>query len=435
MKSIYRFLLFVFILPLFTGCHDKIMQEQTLYEPVYLSYKELRSPVISSSPESLQKPGKIYVKNQLIFINEYLKGIHVIDNTDPTNPVPLVFIDIPGNVDMAVRNNILYADSYVDLVALDISDPHHIMETGRAKDVFPYIMPPTDGKYAVDNSNVDQTKGVILQWEAKKVVQEVKYNLNPWPPWPYPIPFYFDYEGLKNSSGGGPAVMFNSGDGGVSFGTGGSMARFTLYDKWLYALTDYDLRIIRVEDPQTMIKENSVLVRRGLETIFQHDGKLFFGSKTGMIIYDISDPLNPDYITSFSHIQSCDPVIVQGNFAFVTLRNGNGCGSTINRLDVIDISDITHPLLKRSYGLSNPYGLGISDSLLFVCDGSYGLKLLNARDPLNMTITASYSDVHAYDVIPLTTSLLLIGNDGLYQYKVEGLTQIKLLSAIPVESP
>ena len=211
------------------------------------------------------------------------------------------------------------------------------------------------------------------------------------------------------------------------------MARFTLYDKWLYALTNNALMIIRVDDPTAMVKENEVWLRNNLETIFQHDEKLFFGSRSGMFIYDLTDPLNPTYISSFSHIQSCDPVVVHGNYAFVTLHSGNGCGSTTNRLDVIDISDITHPSLKTSYGFGSPYGLAIRDSILFVCDGDYGLKLMNAKNPLYMFITAVYAGVHAYDVIPMASSLLMIGKDGLYQYEVESPTQIKLLSTIPVE--
>ncbi len=426
MKVIYRFLLLLLIFPFFTACQDKIIQEQTLYEPVYLSYQDLRKPIQSSPPDTLQKPGKIYVKDQLIFINEYLKGIHVIDNTDPAHPVPVAFIAIPGNVDMAVRNNILYADSYMDLVALDISDPHHIMEKGRAKNIFPYILPATDGKYPIDNLKVDQDKGVVIRWKAQKVRREIHVNPNPWP-------IYFNYDGIKASVNGGPAFLFNGGEGGVSVGTGGSMARFTIYDNWLYALTNNQLKIIRINDPGAMTKENEIWVRNGAETIFQHDGKLFFGARSGMSIYGLEDPLNPVFISTITHIQSCDPVVVQGDYAYVTLYAGNGCGSDVNRLDVIDISDLFHPLLRKSYIFFNPHGLAVADTALFVCDGEYGLKMMDARDPLNMHVKAVYSGVHAYDVIPLSASLLMIGEDGLFQYRIESLSQIKLLSTIPVE--
>ena len=66
--------------------------------------------------------GKIYFKDHYIFVNEYQKGIHVIDNEDPRNPQIIKFIEIPGNVDMAIADDILYADSYVDLLSIDISD-------------------------------------------------------------------------------------------------------------------------------------------------------------------------------------------------------------------------------------------------------------------------------------------------------------------------
>ncbi|HHN47860.1 MAG TPA: hypothetical protein ENN08_02830, partial [Bacteroidales bacterium] len=51
------------------------------------------------------------------------QGIHVVDNSNPASPQIISFIAIPGNYDLAIRGNILFADSYIDLVALDISDP------------------------------------------------------------------------------------------------------------------------------------------------------------------------------------------------------------------------------------------------------------------------------------------------------------------------
>jgi hypothetical protein len=427
MKNIVRFFWFVAVIPLFTACHDKVVQTQTLYEPVYLSYENLRKSLAVSLPETLQKPGKIYVNGKIIFINEYLKGIHVIDNSDPAHPQPVAFIKIPGNAEMAVRNNILYADNYVDLVALDISDVHKIREVGRLKNTLPYVLPPNEGKYSVDWQSVDQSKGVVIDWEVKKVSREIHPRPNPWP-------VYWNYGPvLMDGEKASPSYLFNGGEGGVSTGIGGSMARFTVYDKWLYALkNNSQLMIIRVEDPSAMVRENKIWVRNNPETIFQHEGKLFFGSSTGMEIYDLSDPVTPDFISEYEHIRSCDPVVVQGDYAYVTLHMGDACGSRVNRLDVIDISDIAHPLLKRSYPFTNPYGLAIRDSLLFVCDGKFGLKVMDAGNPLNMSFTASFPGINTYDVIPLEHTLLLIGDDGLFQYKVEGPTQIELLSTIPV---
>ena len=84
--------------------------------------------------------------------------------------------------------------------------------------------------------------------------------------------------------------------------------------------------------------------------------------------------------------------------------------------------------------MSNPYGLGIDDDVLFVCDGTAGLKVYNAADPylISENIIATFKDINAYDVIPLGTSLLMIGQDGFYQYDYSNLKDIKQISSIKI---
>jgi hypothetical protein len=127
-------------------------------------------------------------------------------------------------------------------------------------------------------------------------------------------------------------------------------------------------------------------------------------------------------------------VVVEGDYAYVTLRAGNLCGDIKSQLDVIDISDIQNPLLVADYLMEEPYGLGIDDSLLFVCDGSAGLKIYNAVDPktIDQHKLGQYDNIQAYDVIPLGNILVMIGTDGLYQYDYSDPRNIKLLSIIPI---
>lgn len=106
--------------------------------PVYMSYEDLRMPISSEDAREISEFGKIYVYGNLLFINEPNTGIHVIDNADPSNPINFQFLPVPGNLDIAVRSNILYADSYIDLVAFDISDVNNIQEINRIEGVFPY---------------------------------------------------------------------------------------------------------------------------------------------------------------------------------------------------------------------------------------------------------------------------------------------------------
>ena len=53
-----------------------------------------------------------------------------------------------------------------------------------------------------------------------------------------------------------------------------------------------------------------------------------------------------------------------------------------SQLDVVDLSDLSAPTLVKSYGMDNPYGLGLDDDLLFVCDGTSGLKIYDASNPM-----------------------------------------------------
>ena len=82
-------------------------------------------------------PGKLFYRNGYIFLNEMNRGVHIIDISKPSQPKVVAFVNIPGSVDLAVRSNILYADMYTDLVALDISDPLHTKVTSIAEGVFP----------------------------------------------------------------------------------------------------------------------------------------------------------------------------------------------------------------------------------------------------------------------------------------------------------
>lgn len=129
--------------------------------PVYMTYDELRQPVAFRQDVPLKNFGKIYVYEQYLFVNSRNAGIYMFDNSDPQQPKLLGFFDIPGNLDMAVKNGVLYADSYVDMVAVDLREPGAPKEIARFTDVFPY-----DPYQSVDESvwlaQVNERNGVVV---------------------------------------------------------------------------------------------------------------------------------------------------------------------------------------------------------------------------------------------------------------------------------
>ena len=160
------------------------------------------------------------------------------------------------------------------------------------------------------------------------------------------------------------------------------------------------------------------------------------GTQTGMLIYDISNPSAPRYVSMYEHVQACDPVVVQGNYAYVTIRSGTSCRNTLNidQLEVINVSNPAQPFQANQYQLKNPYGLGIDDDLLFVCDGNAGLKVFDITfTPDRIQLLHEFKDIKAKDVIPFNGLLLLIAEEGFYQYKYQPSGQMELLSFIKVE--
>ena len=223
-----------------------------------------------------------------------------------------------------------------------------------------------------------------------------------------------------------------SSEAGNSTGTGGSFARFAIYSNYLYTIDIANLNVFDISDLSKPALENTVEVGWNIETIFPYRDKLFIGAQDGMHIFDNATPSKPEHLSTFLHVRACDPVVVSGNYAYVTLRSGgNFCWGNTNQLDVIDISDLKKPSLIESHQMSNPHGLGIDKSTLFVCEASDGLKIFDATDPRNINSEEFiHFDVDAYDVIPYNNNLILIGQDGLHQYDYTDVNNIKLLSSI-----
>lgn len=225
--------------------------------------------------------------------------------------------------------------------------------------------------------------------------------------------------------------------GGGSTGKAGSLARYTVAGpnlNYLYSVSQTQLFVTDISDlsnPNNLSTTN--LNWGGVETIFPFQDYLLLGTQTGMLVYDLSTPEQPQFVSEFWHVRSCDPVVAQDSFAYVTLRGNGGCGGTQNELHVLDISQIQYPRQLHVYQLSGPYGLGIDGDELFVCDGKAGLLVYDASNPKEgLTLKQTFPGINAKDVIPYNGLLLMIGDDGFYQYSYTG-DKVELLSKLEVK--
>ena len=409
---------------LFAGsCTDKVKDTITYTAnlPVYMTRAEFIKTVKAGSMQNLSKPGKIFLNGNFIFINELYKGIHIIDNTNPASPKNVAFITIPGNVDIAVSGTTLYADSFTDLVALDITDPTKAVEVSRVANAFPNVMPPTNNVYPI--KNVDTTKGIVINWTQQKITEDVTTPIYWLAPMGLATAVFYDKANSSWSSTASGATNNSA--------LAGSMASFAIYNNMLYALTNSQIKIFSIANTQPVLI-NSTWTGWQAETLFISGQLMFAGTRQGLLIYNLSNPSLPLQVAAYNHLYSCDPVVVEGNYAYYTMLSGNSCGQATSGVGLVDISDPTKPTEVNFFALATPNGIGIDNKRLFVCNGDNGLIIYNATNPTAIASSrlASFTNIQAYDVIPYNNILIVIGKGGLMQYDYSDITNIKLLSTI-----
>lgn len=219
-------------------------------------------------------------------------------------------------------------------------------------------------------------------------------------------------------------------------GKGGSMARFAINGNYLYTVDMQNLRTFDISNPAQPIYKTRKSLGFDIETLFPFDKYLLVGTQTGMQVVSIQNPENPQWLSTYTHIRTCDPVVAQDSIAYVTLRAGTTCGTAnVNQLEIINIKNPSAPQLLKTYPLTNPYGLAVDGNKLFVCDGNAGLRVFRMDTPTTLTQTALYSyAVKAYDVIPYNNNLIMSAEDGIYQYAYsQANNDISYLSKISVE--
>ena len=379
--------------------------------PVYADKAVVFANVKSGPVEEMVKPGKIFIRGNYLFINEVNKGIHIYNNSNPSAPQPVSFISIPGNIDVASSGHYLYADMYTDMLTIDIADPLNAKLVDTSLNVFPerYY-----NGWTPDNSKI------IVDWE----ITDTTVSSDQVERWLGGGCMSCDFFAVPQNAGSGKA--------GYVPGIAGSMARFAIVNEFLYAVNYSSLIVFDIHNEAEPQRRTETMIGWQIETVYPFRNNLFIGSSSGMFIFNIDQPASPEQKGTFEHARACDPVVSDGEYAFVTLRSGDACAGNSDQLDVIDVRDIMNPQLVKTYPMSNPYGLGKDGDLLFICDGEAGVKVYDATDVLNLQLVNQIRNIDAFDAIPWANRLIVSAVDGLYQYDYTDQSDIKLLSTIRI---
>lgn len=404
-----------------SGClKDTQFVTYKVYTPVVEKMQTVLQQVKLTNPIAVKNAGKMVLLNNYIYLVENEKGIHVINKSNAKSPVITGFIAIPGCIDIAVKDDVLYADCFTDLLTIKLQG-NNATVLDVQHDIF---KDKRMNRWQV----VSDSGFAITKWNVKDSVVAIDKNDNQFTIFP--------------TTGGG--AFLAAANVSAKVGIGGSMARFTIVNNYLYTVSTSTLTSYNIANAIYPIKEKQQQIGFDIETIYPFKNNLFIGGQTGMQIFDISIPNTPVFQSNFSHARVCDPVIADDTYAYVTLRSALDanntlnlsmmpilrCGGNLNELNVLDITNVKLPKLLKTTAMYNPHGLGKQNNILIICDGNDGVKVYDASVPTNLQLLNTIKLANTYDVICFDNIAHISTSNGLYLYRFNNKGETELLSKI-----
>ncbi len=398
-------LLFVLSFCVLASCDIDQCEQTITYTKavaIYEDLDQLRSNDIMSPAKPITSPGKIYVSESIIMIGEKGEGIHIIDNRDPSNPTSVSFLDIPGNYEMFVKDNYIYANAYYDMLKIDISDVNNIFVADRLEEAFEVRFRNFENRGLVgfQRSEVKEERSCDSHFADGEI-------------------YFFDDQGALLEESAIPTSFVSNGQ------TVGTANRMAMIDNSLFTINKTDLYIFDASG--TSIQRHTqydshTSIGWNMETIYAHGNLLFTGAQNGMDIRRVTAN-EVIYEGGYFHATGCDPVLpTTEGIAYITLRSGDECPGDVNSLSVVDFNNLSNPILRQEIDMSSPYGMTLINDRLYVGEGEFGLKVFDASQRVALTEIETVTNVSAYDIMPHPTRtdlILLASSTGLVQYEID----------------
>jgi hypothetical protein len=329
---------------------------------------------------SITSPHNIYRYDTLLLVSDSLNGLLVYSVANEKAPRYKTRIPLKGNSGMAMKDSIIYANSWGGILAMRIVNDTDYEVTAVIKD--------------------DPYHSGMSYFEGDDYVAM--------------------YEGF--SCAGGPLGVTEGasvdGSNKGSSGVGGSYAIFAVIDSFLYYMNGRAIVTMDISDAALPRKLSETYVDWSIETLFPTDTYLFIGGSGGMYVMDRAHPSHPTVIGSVTHFRAKDPVVVKDSMAYVTLRVGNDARAFADELMVVNIASVASPKLVKEIPLATPYGLAIADSLLYVAQGRNGWTLFGLSNPQSPVSLKKWTTPDVKDFIWIDNRLYVMCFDKVRIYSV-----------------
>ena len=419
MKKMSYLILGSLALLLFSCTKDTGSIEVTYFkaEAIYSDLEEVRATALNAPTSEIVNPGKIYIGKDFILIGEEGKGVHVIDNSNPSNPTATNFINIPGNREFFVEGDKLFAESIYDFVKIDISNLQNATLDARLKD-------------AIASPTYNDAGEVLIKFNFTEVTEKLDVGSTEYNNATNYDYVYYDY--LQNVI---PQSAVPSSFAGTT-GQSGTVNRVAVNGDNVYVINKSNLIVLEDDGNNlNMMSNERIGWGNTLETVFVHEDALFLGTTSSMEIFDVSTPTQPRQLDSYEHTTSCDPVYPKGDVAYVTLRTGDErlCPGNINALVTINIENFENVFETSQTEMISPFGMTSKNDILYVGEGENGLKIFDISNPESPSLIKFETGIEAYDIITHPTNnsqILIAGPEGLSQFMIDGDLDFQLESTI-----
>lgn len=422
--SFRLFVIALFSMFFFISCEEKIDSElrYEAYEPVYMTRTKLENSIKILQPQKIHSIGKVVSHNNYIFVNDPGKGIHIINNRKPKAPKTVTFLQIPGNYDITIQNNLLFADNATDLLVFSIKNINTPVLLSRSKNAFEEVFPEGNPHFF----HLDPHLGIIVDWKLQYVVEKLDSD---------GFPEFFASNGntieLTTTDFSKKHITRPFHPSGLS----NSLSRIRVNNSQVYTLFGKNIGVYQFTNPLSPIKQNTITTNKTAETLFLHKNMLFAVGKKETQFFSLEKPESPAYLSSTEHWTSSSSAVLHNEQVFLTHRSNSNNSAESDQLSVLDLQNVYEPKVQFIFAMTNPLGLALYQQHLYICDGNAGLKIHKSNTSRKMTSRAEmqYPEIHAVDIIPLDNTLLLIFDDRIKQYAVEKNNTLKEISLIPID--
>ncbi len=307
-------------------------------------------------------------------------GVIVFDCGDPTSPVELASLALPGGASgkvLAIKGQYLYvSDGYSGLRIVNISDPASPIEVGFY-DTENYVQGvDVSGDYAFVGEHYAGGLRVI---DVSNPAAPVAFGYGDVTHHPSDVIIVGQYAYVAGV-GGGLRVMnisnpvtpvevgaYNT-DG--SYGLGLTVAGDHVY---LAAFTD-GLRVIDVSDPTTPLEVGGYDTPFLAYDVCLNGNYAYIADVSSFRVADITDPTDPQHVTSLSSSKGLEGVVVSGDIAYVAQTHGG--------LKLLDVSNPAAPELIGGHATGDiAVDVAVSGNYAYVADLNEGLWVLDISDP------------------------------------------------------